>query len=911
MQALLFAETTKKTLADSLAGSSFTFAKLTQGDTMTIGLRWCQKQGSKNVEVTRTLLGLRASIGPRDARPERGQTRFQIGNPATTPAEGTNLTAVLSHNFTAGDLQAALNALSAKPGVATVEEDKGTFIIAYAAATSHTTLTARNNRLGPISVADVDYELRDGDYLTTLRLKQAPAAFIDAYEAVLPPPPSVTRIQAGFSDESTTRPEVQKIFVPSTFRGTYILKREGKESGPLTEASESDTLEAALAAIADTGGVFEVDPLDGVNASHVTFGGDMAGLAQDLIEIEVIVSPPGDPTFVLDLGRANMAAMLRGAKNGEVKLPLEIEASFENEADDSKTDVITFPSEVTIVAEITLAALALPANLDFLRPPSPVNYQAQGEDQVASGYHRWSGPRGNGSSTVFVIDHNLASELVLPVIRQNSANGEILRLGTDYDLNLNNANSLTVTMKGDYLSTPPATDELLIYILAFGLASQYDAHSHSIAEVTGLQAILDAHAADIAALTALAPSGSISSSVSLSSGPSLEIALPDFVLAYPSLNPHLSFGAAKVESLAAVIAGGALPSNGGLLPAVHDVAAETLTVPVPDAADSYKGRVFRHAAAASVDIDGGYGRKSVTIRTGEFVACDGRSWYPVKRYDASTTTTPVPVAAEADDNIFTAVAHPFADDNAIMFESPANQGSVGGVFPQRRYYVRDKTTDGFKIADTVGGTAINVTADIAGWTAFLEPKSTFYSQDMELELFVLPVKAKQFRIGQTLTIFDGIETAIANVKVATPRGNDWRSRDQVTKAQWTLVMRWGAATSETSPATTAANLKGITWNATPILEQRIDLVSSPIVHSFGCRIKRTADATFTVEEILYGKALASSAPINVADLYIGAWLERFDTEDGVSDPRGLALVMGSTRTNSSAPESGLGKLVIK
>jgi hypothetical protein len=122
-------------------------------------------------------------------------------------------------------------------------------------------------------------------------------------------------------------------------------------------------------------------------------------------------------------------------------------------------------------------------------------------------------------------------------------------------------------------------------------------------------------------------------------------------------------------------------------------------------------------------------------------------------------------------------------------------------------------------------------------------------------------------------------------------------------------MRWGTTTSESSPATTGANLKGIAWNATPILEHRINLVQSPMVHTFGCRIRRTGESTFTTEEILYGLASASASSVTSADLVIGGWLERFDINDGVSDARGLALLMGLNRSNEE--EKSLGFLTIK
>jgi hypothetical protein len=903
VQALLYAELTKKTLSDALTGGAFSWPVLIQGDTLTLGFRWTQRQNGQPVEVQRTLTSLRASIGPRDARPMRGQTRIQIGNPATTPTEGTNLTTPLGYNVSAADLQTALNALSSKPGAALVTEDQGTYLVSFSGATSHTVFTLRNNRLAPLSIVVVDQWQEDGEYISALRFKQLPGAFVDAFESVLPPPPVVSQLQAGFEDAGTTVSEVQKLYRPPTFRGTYVLKRAGLESPPLTEASDLAALEEALAAIIDPDGEFTAQDLAGQNASLIIFGGSMAGINQPLIEVEVKDSPPGDATLTLNLGTGNMAAYLRGAKDGQIKLPIEIEARFENEADDSKTDVITFDGEVTVRSEITLTQLASPANIDFIRPPSPVNYKAQGTGQIANGVFHFSDPLGDGTSTVFARDHDLASEMVFPVVRQNNANGEVLRLGVDYTVNLTNANSLTVTMMGDYLATPPDTDELLLYVLGFAVASLYDPHTHSIAEIDGLAAQLAAQGAAIATLQALVPSGSLGSSTQISTAPTLSVTLPLFVEAYPAINPDLSSEDADYKSLAE-IPKEALPINGGLLPAVHDAAVEVLPTPVPNAADSYRNRVFRNPSpTASVELDGGFGRRGVTLRPGEFAACDGRSWYPVKRYDVSSTTTPKVFTVTTGTDVCASTAHGFSNGDAVLVSSDTTLPAP--LAPEVTYYIRDVTTDSFKLAAASGVAAIDITTAGTGVHSIIAaPKTTFYPVDFERELFIIPISSKQFRIKKTLTIQAGIETALVHLAGASPRGGDWRLRDQRSTAQWSIVMRWGTTTSESSPATTGANLKGISWNATPILEHRINLVQSPMVHTFGCRIRRTGESTFTTEEILYGLASASASSVASADLVIGAWLERFDTNDGVSDPRGLALLMGLARSNDEAETLG-------
>ena len=58
-------------------------------------------------------------------------------------------------------------------------------------------------------------------------------------------------------------------------------------------------------------------------------------------------------------------------------------------------------------------------------------------------------------------------------------------------------------------------------------------------------------------------------------------------------------------------------------------------------------------------------------------------------------------------NVFTSAAHGYLDTNTIVFYA----GTVpGGLTEGTTYYVRDKTTDTFKVAATSGGTAIDITS---------------------------------------------------------------------------------------------------------------------------------------------------------------------------------------------------------
>lgn len=66
------------------------------------------------------------------------------------------------------------------------------------------------------------------------------------------------------------------------------------------------------------------------------------------------------------------------------------------------------------------------------------------------------------------------------------------------------------------------------------------------------------------------------------------------------------------------------------------------------------------------------------------------------------------VTAEADDDTLTKTAHGLLDGDAVFFlEGTGFTGLTAG----RRYFVRDKTTDTFKLAATAAGAAINITLD--------------------------------------------------------------------------------------------------------------------------------------------------------------------------------------------------------
>jgi len=76
---------------------------------------------------------------------------------------------------------------------------------------------------------------------------------------------------------------------------------------------------------------------------------------------------------------------------------------------------------------------------------------------------------------------------------------------------------------------------------------------------------------------------------------------------------------------------------------------------------------------------------------------------------------PVPFTAEADTDVFTADEHGLTDGLTVVVFDTLGAVLPTGVTEGTIYYVRDSTTDTFKLALTSAGTAINISADGAGF----------------------------------------------------------------------------------------------------------------------------------------------------------------------------------------------------
>jgi hypothetical protein len=815
MQSLLYGNLTTGAVSETLDGSDFSWPILTEGDTVRCALRFVERINDADVEVEPEILTVRASLGKIDTRPTAGSWSLKLG--AGSPVLNANMTAQLAWNASAATIQTAINALldhedlaitahPTPPDSCTVEEKDGSFLIRFlTGATPYTTaltLAAGRNSLDPVSFVKYRSYMLDSNRVHDVRLVQSPVAFGDTWARVVPDAPTVEVVREGGESGGVKYNEIQKLVVPPQFRGAYQIKRADTfaQSDLLSVSDGIEEIATAILPLADAGGTFNVtNPLS--NSAHIEFAGDMGGIDQDLLEIEVVTAPLGDVTFDISLATAEMSNLLRSSALVE-NLPLEIEVTYEGP--DEEVRVWTYRTDVSLRRELISEGLATSQNIDWLRPPLPYDYIPFTLDQVITGSQHYETTIGNGTDFEFEIDHNFDTESLHVAIRANTSGGRLLVNGTDYEVNFDSADTITITILDE---AAPTSAEYAVVITSAGPVDVFQEHTHTVEQIVDLQDILDGLGLRISNLETLAPSGALS--LAQDTGYSSSWTLPKLFEVYPTKDT------VEGDDIQELIDAGsaALPKAQGLMAAVHDASVANLTIPLPAVSGSLIGQVFTNASGSAVMLPGGLGRRGVSLLPGQLATCDGRVWYRVERFGS---------------------------------------------------------------------------------------QSSYYPTDFSRVLYTLFVNERQFRLKTELTLQFAIEAAVLKSS---------------TNCQWSVVVELGTAPQDTTPGTPGLNLQNIVWSSTPCLEQRIIVTPVPCQHLFGVRLKRFLDGgvdTITLDQMLYG-ALIGGTPPSSANFAIRARLVRFDTENSVSDPRGLialkGLVLPSNSDGREFPD--VGKAIIR
>jgi hypothetical protein len=605
MQATVYANLTTRRLTTTLGGSAVSFPAFVQGDKVRIGLRFAESLEGSPIEVQKIVTHIRASIGFVDVRPTTGFFVLRV--------DGQN-TASIPHDATAGAVQTALAAIGLDDAV--VGKQDGSWIISTGLqeiALSGYSVGGLLSELRPVSFVRVRSIQVAGQYRHEVRLVQAPLASTASFDLIVPPAPTVSEVQAGGASATTLWPEIQALKIQPTFKGTYQLRRGFKKTRELSVDDGPDEIQDALSVLADDEGSFSVSN-PATNIAHITFNGSMAGIDQELIEVAVFSAPPGDPTIILDLNTAEIAAALRGA--AELKPELEIEVTVQDENDPAKTYTLTpFRAPISLIRELNWEGLETAANIDWLRPPYGRTYVPFTPDQIITGSQHYVAPVGDGVNSDFTISHNLGTRDLHVTVRQNGGNRAIVE---PLAVTLDGEDDLSITF-----AEPPAVNGYVVIISTAGPVSAFQTHGHTIAQIEGLQLILDDLGGRVEDLEAFIPT----SLPGVSGAEQTVIAaweLPEIFEVFPT---RQKIEAKDVPSIKPAD----LPRVGGLLPAVHvDPLVFTTANVLPTSPAT--GVIYQYTnAAVPLVIPGYLGRRSTKLNAPGFFAWDGRGFYQVEQ----------------------------------------------------------------------------------------------------------------------------------------------------------------------------------------------------------------------------------------------------------------------------------------
>ena len=605
MQATVYANLTTRRLTTTLGGSAVSFPAFVQGDNVRIGLRFAESLEGSPIEVQRIVTHIRASIGFVDARPTTGFFVLRV--------DGQN-TASIPHDATAGTVQTALAAIGLDDAV--VGKQDGSWIISTGLqeiALSGYSVGGLLSELRPVSFVRVRSTQVAGQYRHEVRLVQAPLASTASFDLIVPPAPTVSEVQAGGASATTLWPEIQALKIQPTFKGTYQLRRGFKKTRELSVDDGPEEIQDALSVLADDEGSFAVSN-PATNIAHITFNGSMAGIDQELIEVAVFSAPPGDPTIILDLNTAEIAAALRGA--AELKPELEIEVAIQDENDPTKTYTLTpFRAPISLIRELNWEGLETAANIDWLRPPYGRTYVPFTPDQIITGSQHYVAPIGDGVNSDFTISHNLGTRDLHVTVRQNGGNRAIVE---PLAVTLDGEDDLSITF-----AEPPAVNGYVVIISTAGPVSAFQTHGHTIAQIEGLQLILDDLGGRVEDLEAFIPT----SLPGVSGTEQTVIAaweLPELFEVFPT---RQKIEAKDVPSIKPAD----LPRVGGLLPAVYvDPLVFTTANVLPTS--PVTGVIYQYINTTSPLVIPGYlGRRSTKLSAPGFFAWDGRGFYQVEQ----------------------------------------------------------------------------------------------------------------------------------------------------------------------------------------------------------------------------------------------------------------------------------------
>jgi hypothetical protein len=853
MNFLLTANLSTKIASDG--NGAWTPPTFTFGEQITVALRLTRNSSGTVIETSPVVNSMKAAIGNPDARPLGGTWKLKLG---TDDESGANTTAVLQSGAPASALQTAINALAAMVtayGAATVVTVDGSLLVTFAFG-QQVTLTVVDNKLWPSTLGRVFAYERDGVWIHEIRLTQTPAVFTSTSSTVLPPIPQITEIQLGGSEAGANVNEIQEIYVPFEFRGTYYLQSGYARTAVLTPADGPDNIATALNAIAPALGAVGTGftcTATLFQRANIEFVNSLGALPQALLAVHVASNPPGDLTFTMAMDRAELAALLRTTP--EVTLPLQV---WLNVTEDGITsDILAFSQDVTIQAPLTWPELEETPQINWLEPLSPKRYFPYDPNATLLGQHFYPAQVGDGAATVFAVAHGLGTLVVRTWVNSQATGAQLIE-GTDYSVVINNANQVTVTA----LSGAPALNAWLIIVMsAQTLAAFATDLTIDPSQVNGLTAWQDSIGANLAQLNTLLPSQATVAGTTLAQGP--------FTITFPTAMGILFSAVTDPAKLP--------PRAPYMLPMVNTATVVALPVtPLPaPAADS----VWVNSTGNAVTIPGGGMIRSSAVASGGNVASDGRMIWPARQSGATTSYFPIPFEVPLFDEYIT--ARTFGVGSTLTLQLGLATQLIAATSHAQWMLVIEK---GYapREADPTAAAIDITTAGTGTHTATTELGKAVGAFTANASTDVLTLAAHGMANGWVILV----------ASTGTLPGGLAANTLYVVRDVTTDTFRVAAVT-------TAQNLRDIVWDtANPIVNERIILTPGLTTHSYAATISRSGTA-ITANAIVDNTIIAANAAApSTPNFAIRGRLINFDTQNSVPEARGWVF------WQMVAPQSG-------
>ena len=628
MEARLYNSLRDKSLSDELGGGSIALPELVAGNDLLMRIRFAERVDGTWAQLKRRVASVQASIGFIDARPTGGTVKLK---------NGSSVTSALPYNVAASALDTALSGIYSGSMLEVISVD-GSWLIS-----SNIELDEPEpvqNMLSPrCKVRWWGDVMPDGSYLYQLRFVQAPLAFTDELRLTLPEGPKIAEVQAADLIDDFAIPAIQSLALDPWFQGTYKLKRGLRVTPNLSPADGAEVLQAACqylltASEIEDGAELTVEDV-GQDLAHITFGGALAGIGQDLLEVIVVDAPEPDPTIRLSLRSAAMAAALRG---GSITPQLEIrwrlyEETAADEDLERTMDVIGYRSQVTVIAPLNWDEMALWTDTEWARPLDATKYPPFSRDAL------FFGTRGYAYTAASTGSHSVTHGLGTDRVTWDAVDGDGGFLPRSAEGVL-----ATIPSPGviDFVIASGVATPVEISMAALGQEEHFQGHTHGFGDLPEVEAAFLAMAARVAALEDMAPVGGLQVAAASTSAEIARWKLPPVSSVIPSRSaivlPAAGIGALDDSKLRGVV-----------LPAIHTVETPgTLPLPLPPAPlQSQCGKVWRNNSGAAVIVPG-MGWPSASVAANGLVgaawdAVTGRGyWFPVALLSGTSSYYPLP-----------------------------------------------------------------------------------------------------------------------------------------------------------------------------------------------------------------------------------------------------------------------------